>query len=244
MPTPNNRLEAALNGEYIFDIKTLLKESHVQTKKQIFSFIGAMFLAFVGVIVFAMILFSIFNVTNPLEIESSTVLQIEMLLLFFLAPIMTGFLVMGIRNASQKTIKPLDMMAYFPRIFILGLVSVFLSLWISVGFQLFILPGLYLWVVTSLVLPLLVDKGAKPFYAIKLSFLLANKYLSSFIFIHGIIILLVIVSALTYGLLFLYTVPLILTLKGRVYADLVGYDEHNNLIDISESRKDDTTFDA
>ena len=244
MSTPKNRLEAALNGQYNFDIKALLSETHAQTKAQILPFIGAMFLAFAGVIVFGMILLSVFDVTNPLEVERSTVLQIEILLLFFLAPIMTGFLIMGIRNATQKTIKPLDMMAYFPRIFMLGLVSVFISLWISVGFQLFVLPGLYLWVVTSLVLPLLVDKGCKPFHAIKLSFMLTNKYLSSFIFIHGIIILLVIASALTYGLLFFYTVPFMLTLKGKIYADLVGYDEDNDIIDISESRKDDTTFDA
>jgi uncharacterized membrane protein len=135
-------------------------------------------------------------------------------------------------------------MAYFPRIFILGLISVFLSFWISVGFQLFILPGLYIWVVTSLVLPLLVDKGYKPFDAIKLSFMLTNKYLSSFLFIHGIIILLVIASVLTYGILFFYTVPFMLTLKGKIYADLVGYDEDNDIINISELRKDDTTFDA
>lgn len=244
MSTPKNRLEAALNGQYIFDIKALLKETHAHTKTQILPFIGAMLLAFAGVMVFGMILLSVFEVTNPLEIAPSTALQIEVLLMFFLAPIMTGFLIMGIRNATQKNIKPLDIMAYFPRIFILGLISVFISFWISVGFQLFILPGLYIWVVTSLVLPLLVDKGYKPFDAIKLSFMLTNKYLSSFIFIHGIIILLVIASVLTYGILFFYTVPFMPTLKGKIYADLVGYDEDNDIINISELRKDDTTFDA
>ena len=244
MSTPNNRLEAALNGQYIFDIKKLLQESHAWTKAQILPFVGAMFLAFAGVMVFGMILLSVFKIANPLEIAPSTALQIEVLLMFFLAPIMTGFLIMGIRNATQKTIKPFDMMAYFPRIFILGLISVFISFWISVGFQLYILPGLYCWVVTSLVLPLLVDKRCKPFDAIKLSFMLTNKYLSSFIFIHGIIILLVIASVLTYGLLFFYTVPLMLTLKGKIYADLVGYDGDNDIINISELRKDDTTFDA
>jgi hypothetical protein len=35
-----------------------------------------------------------------------------------------------------------------------------------------------------------------------------------------------------------------LTLKGKIYADLVGYDEDNDIINISELRKDDTTFDA
>ena len=74
--------------------------------------------------------------------------------------------------------------------------------------------------------------------------MLTNKYLSSFLFIHGIIILLVIASVLTYGILLFYTVPFMLTLKGKIYADLVGYDEDNDIINISELRKDDTTFDA
>lgn len=244
MSSSNTPVEEALNGQYVFNIKALLVYSHQQTKAQIFPFIGAMLLAFAAVIVFVMILLSVFQLTNPLEIERSTALQLEMLLVFFMAPIITAFLVMGIRSAMSKSIKPLDMLAYFPRIFLLGLVSIFLSLWISVGFQLFILPGLYLWVVTSLVLPLMVDKGTTPFQAIKLSFKLTNKYLSSFIFIHGIIILLIVASALTYGLLFFYTVPFLLTLKGKIYADLVGYQIENDTIETQESRKDDTTFDA
>jgi hypothetical protein len=244
MSSPNAPIEAALSGQYVFNIKALLRYSHDKTKTQIFPFIGAMMLAFGAVVVFSMILLSIFGISNPLEIERATALQLEMLLMFFMAPIITAFLVMGIRSAVAKPIKPLDMLAYFPRIFLLGMVSIFISLWISVGFQLFIIPGLYLWVVTSLVLPLMVDKGASPFQAIKLSFKLTNKYLSSFVFIHGIILLLIIISALTYGLLFFYTVPFMLTLKGKIYADLVGYQIENDIIETQESRKDDTTFDA
>ncbi|MDG1121496.1 MAG: hypothetical protein P8J70_04745 [Glaciecola sp.] len=244
MSSSYSQVEAALNGQYVFNIKSLLRYSHQQTKIQIFPFIGAMFLTFAAVVVFAMILLSVFGIANPLEIERSTALQLEMLMMFFMAPIITAFLVMGIRSAVGKPIKPLDMLAYFPRIFLLGMVSIFISLWISVGFQLFIIPGLYLWVVTSLVLPLMVDKGASPFQAIKLSFKLTSKYLSSFVFIHGIILLLIIASALTYGLLFFYTVPFMLTLKGKIYADLVGYQIENDIIETHESRKDDTTFDA
>ena len=244
MQTSNNPIESALNGQYRFDIKALLAFSHAQTKPQLFPFIGAMLLAFSGIIVFVMILLSIFEITNPLAIERSTALQLEILMLFFMAPIITGFLVMGIRVAMGKKIKPLDMLAFFPRMFVLGMVSVFISLWVSVGFAMFIVPGLYLWIVTSLVLPLMADKGYAPFQSIKLSFLLVNKYLSSFIFIHGFILLLIIGSVLTYGLLFFYTVPFILTLKGKIYTDLVGYQVGNDVIETQESRKNDSTFDA
>ena len=74
-----------------------------------------------------MILLSAFGIANPLEIERSTALQLEMLLMFFMAPIITAFLVMGIRSAVAKPIKPLDMLAYF-------LVS-FYSVWCLFSFH-------------------------------------------------------------------------------------------------------------
>ena len=111
MSSANTPIEAALNGQYVFNIKALLRYSHDKTKAQIFPFIGAMVLAFAAVVVFSMILLSVFEISNPLEIERATVLQLEMLLIFFMAPIITAFLVMGIRSAMAKPIKPLDMLA-------------------------------------------------------------------------------------------------------------------------------------
>ena len=103
MSSPNTPIEAALSGQYVFNIKALLRYSHDKTKTQIFPFIGAMMLAFAAVIVFSMILLSIFGISNPLEIERATALQLEMLLMFFMAPIITRFFSDGDPVCGSKT---------------------------------------------------------------------------------------------------------------------------------------------
>lgn len=233
-----------LNGKYDFDIKSLLRYAHATTMQNVLAILGGATIAFSLAVVFAMILLSIFEITDPFNISEETKLKMEVLGTVFMAPLSVGLMLMGLRAAANKSVKPVDVMAYYTRIFSLGLVALLISLWTSIGLMLFIIPGLYLYLASGFILPLMAEKHLRPIAAIKLSFKMVNRYLNQFMLLFALMVLAIIACALSFGILLFYFVPFFYVLKGKVYMDLFGYGNHADPIDEIEEHKDDATFTA
>jgi len=244
MQLPKNKaIHAALKRQTHIDVLHIIKECHSTVFANIPTFLGSMFLLLVGMMVLAMILMSFFGITNPFEIAPELRMQMEVLFAFVLAPLFTGLLMMGVRSANNKDIQALDIMTYLPRILVLGVTSVFLSLWVTIGMLLFLAPGLYLLITTMFVLTLIVEKGLKPTAAIYLSIRIVHTYFWQMALFHGVFFLGFVLSVFTLGLGFLYVLPCYYVTKGKLYTELFGLDDID-VIDVLEARKDDTTFEA
>ncbi len=240
----SQRIVRNLAKEYTFDISALFKYAHAHTVPKLLPLLGGAFISLVVTMVFIMILFSIFGITDPLNISQDVMFQFEILVTLFVAPLSVGLLLMGLRSAANKSIKPVDVMSFYPRIIPLGLVGVLLSVWVSIGIALFVVPGVYLFLVTSFVLPLMAEKRMRPIAAMVLSFKMVNAYLGRFVQLFGIMLLAIILGALSFGLLFIYFIPFFYVLKGKIYMDLFGYGDYADPIDEIEEHKDDATFSA
>lgn len=242
--TPNTEaIKAALAKNTRIDVFALLKECHPIVLGKIPVFVGALLLVLLGMSVLGMIVLSFFEITDPFAIEQSLQLKLEILFSFALAPLFTGLLMMGVRGANNKSLQPLDIMAYFPRIFVLGLTSVFLSMWISIGMLLLVVPGIYLLIATMFVLPLIAEKRMKPIAAVYLSIRVVNNYFSqmalfNLLFLGGLFL-----GIATFGILLIYILPMYYILKGKIYIALFGMSDKDD-IDTLEERKDDATFAA
>lgn len=235
-------IQKNLSGEYAFDIRALLQFAHQTTIRNWLPILGGATIALVLLMVFAMILLSVFEVTDPFNVPDHTMMQIEVLATVFAAPLSVGLLLMGLRTAAKKSIKPVDVLSYYPRIFSLGLIGLLISLLTSIGLMLFIIPGLYLYLATGFVLPLMAEKHMRPIAAIQLSVQMVNRYISQFLILFGVMLLSLLVSVLSFGILLLYFVPFFYVLKGKIYMDLFGYGEISDPIDEIEEHKDDETF--
>lgn len=235
-------IQKNLRGGYAFDIKALLQFAHQTTIRNWLPILGGATIALALLVVFAMILLSVFEITDPFNVPDHTMMQFEVLATVFAAPLSVGLLLMGLRTSANKTIKPVDVMAYYPRIFSLGLIGLLISLLTSIGLMLLIIPGLYLYLATGFVLPLMAEKHMRPIAAIQLSMQMVNSYLSQFFILFGVMFLSLLVSVLSFGILLLYFVPFFYVLKGKIYMDLFGYGDISDPIDEIEEHKDDSTF--
>lgn len=203
-------MESALKGEYNIDVQAVLKEAWALTthnRKTIN--LSLLFILSIGML--AMLISSEFlGGLESVMKDPDASLLINIVVILVTSPFIAAVEMIGVYTSvgiksNMRTLFSFMRNATF--VCLCAVLSMFLS---SIGFQLFILPGIYLVIALTLTMPLIIEKGLTPFNAIIISLKATRFQWFKLFALHMFLLFALLVSL----------VPLMLLLNGS--ATIIG----------------------
>jgi hypothetical protein len=263
-------VEKATRGEYSIDVKGVLFEAWQQTLKSRLPINLGLFIVLVLGMLVSFVVSDFFGgieavIEQAKEQESQALQVINAVVTIVVWPFIAGIEMMGVYHAINKPTKTNMILAFLNRGSWVALTALLTSVLISIGLQLFVIPGVLLAALLSLTILLVVEKKFTPMQAIILSikalrFKILHLLLIYFILLMALISLLLPVSLLLssslapiaimvflYGLS--YVAPWYYNVKGILYREIFGVfvdkntvTDNTNLIEnnASDNSTDDT----
>ena len=231
-------IESALKGDYQIDVKAILIEAWQQTLTSRLAInLGLLFSLVLGAGV-SFVASSYLGGIEAVLADPQAGMLLNVVVTIAVWPFVGGVEMMGVMNAIGMKTDVKMTFAFLKRASWVVLCALFTSIFISLGFQLFVLPGIFLAVTLSLTIPLVIEKKMTPMKAIILSIqTLRFKFLSLFI-LYFILFMSLIMLFLPLALLmessfaplgiviFLlgisFLAPLFYNAKGIVYREIFG----------------------
>jgi hypothetical protein len=243
-------VERALKGDYHIDVKAILTESWKQTLKSRLSInLGLLFSLVLGMIV-SLVASSYLGGIESVLADPQAGMLLNIVVTVAIWPFMAGVEMMGVQHAVGMKTQAKMIFSFLSRASWVVLCTLLTSVLISLGFQLFVIPGIFLAVTLSLTVPLVIEKKMTPMKAIVLSikalrfkfFQLLSLYsllLSSLIVLLLPFLVLLESSIAPVGIIIFlvgisFLAPLFYNVKGVVYREIFG---------ISIATSDDTNID-
>jgi hypothetical protein len=263
-------VDKATRGEYSIDVKGVLFEAWQQTLKSRLPINLGIFIVLVLGMLVSFVVSDFFGgieavIEQAKEQESQALQVINAVVTIVVWPFIAGIEMMGVYHAINKPTKTNMILAFLNRGSWVALTALLTSVLISIGLQLFVIPGVLLAALLSLTILLVVEKKFTPMQAIILSikalrFKILHLLLIYFILLMALISLLLPVSLLLssslapiaimvflYGLS--YVAPWYYNVKGILYREIFGVfvdkntvTDNTNLIEnnASDNSTDDT----
>lgn len=247
-------IESALKGDYHIDIKAILTEAwqHTLTSRismnlgLLFSLLLGMLISFIGS--------GYLGGIEAVIADPKATMLLNIVVTIAVWPFIAGVEMMGISHAVGVKTHAKMTFAFLQRASWVVLCALLTSVLISLGFQLLIIPGVFLAVTLSLTIPLVVEKKMTPVQAIILSVkALRFKFLSLlniYIILFLSLVLLLVPLGLLLGtnfaplgviVLFIgisFLAPLFYNVKGILYREIFGISLATNKdIDINIKEK-------
>ena len=246
-------LESAVKGEYTIDISAVLKEAWKKTQQSRMAInSGLLFVFSLGVLVSYFVSEYFGGIEQAMQ-KPQTLLLIQTLVSLVIWPFLAGVEMMGVFHAVGLKTETNLIFSFLKRASMVVVCGLFTSVLVSVGIQLFILPGIFLAVIFSLTIPLVVEKRLSPIKAMIISvqslrFQWLKLFLVYFILtvilaisLLPLIILgnsnLVIIGIVLFFFCLSYLAPLFYNVKGILYREIFGLKLQNT--DQSLSKPDD-----
>ncbi len=235
-------IDEALSRGYDFGINDLLGEAWRRTKGTKGIIIG-------GFVVFYAALFAITNILTLVltvfgvagvagigllgggdgGMATGAILAffIGSTLMMFLAtalvyPFLAGINMIGIRAAAGQPVSFGEMFSHFGRFVPIVITSLLMSVLITIGYLLFVIPGIYLSVAYILAIPLVVERGLSPWQALETSRKAINQHWFK---VLGLLLILGVLMSLSVFTLFiglLWLIPLMVLTLGVLYRTIFG----------------------
>lgn len=231
-------IENALKGDYKIDAKAILTEAWQQTlKSRIAINLGLLFSLLLGTFVS----FIVSNYLGGIEVvlkDAQASLLLNIVVTIAVWPFVGAIEMMGVLHSVGIETKAKMTFAFLKRASWVVLCALFTSMLISIGFQLLVLPGVFLAVTLSLTIPLVIEKKMTPMKAVVLSIqTLRFKFMAIFS-LYFILFMLLITILFPLALLiestfvplgvmiFLFGIsflaPLFYNVKGILYREIFG----------------------
>lgn len=259
-------IESALKGDYQIDVKAILTESWQQTLKSRLAInLGLLFALFLGMLV-SFLVSNYFGGFEAVLADPDAAMLLNIMVTIAIWPFIAGVEMMGVLHAVGMKTNFKMTFSFLQRASWVVLCALFTSVLISIGFQLFIVPGIFLAVTLSLTIPLVIEKKMTPMKAIILSVQTLRFKFLSILYLYAVLILSLAVifiplallldsSFAPVGIMLLiigvsFLAPLFYNVKGILYREIfgIGLATNNNSDTVSSSGKinsgSDDTFSA
>lgn len=209
---------------YTLDIKSLFERGNIATKQNLPVMLRCIFiLLFIGLAAFVAF-FNIYEIETVAQLEAmqTETYFFNMLLTVLMSPLMAGMGMLAVKTERKQVINVTSLFMYVPFMLWLATAELLISLLTQVGMTLFILPAIYIFITTTFAKFLIADKQLRPFLAIKASIQMCNQYLFQLTVLFAIFLVLFLIGMLTFGLAFIWLLPLYYNVIGILYNDLFG----------------------
>jgi len=204
---------------YDFSITGVLKEGFRRTEGVKLTIIGSIIIyVLIALFVKSLLAFIFPNTESLLNVYASSL--VEML---FTLPILIGIMILGIKRAREEELNIPSIFDYFGMIMPIMLAYIAMTIILTIGFILLIIPGIYLAVSYAFVYPLIVDKGLGTWEAMELSRKTVTKQWFKFFGLSLLSGIIMIISAIPLGIGLIWTIPMTYIAYGLLYHHL--FDE-------------------
>ena len=235
-------IENALKGHYQIDVQSVLKEAWQLTKdSRVAINLGVIFVAILGMVA-TMISSHFFGGIELVTEDPQAFMFVNIIVTLIIWPFLAGVEMMGVFHAFGMKTNPRLVFAFLKRGSWVAICALLTSTFVSIGFQLLVLPGIFLAVALSLTIPLVIEKKFTPMKAISTS-ILATRFQWFRIFAIYLILLLFLFAAIVPIQLFAqlgmtpvgvvlflfcmtYLVPMFYNVKGILYREIFGMKLH------------------
>ncbi len=162
-------LDKAVKGDFIIDQQAIIKEAWQKTLSSRLSInLGLLFIFIFASIIALLVIDSLGGYKVIIEDPQASMI-FNVIVTLFVWPFLAGIEMMGVLHAVGMKTQPKLIFSFLKRGSWVALCALLSSLFVGIGLQLFILPGIFLAVALSLVIPLVVEKKLSPMKAITLS---------------------------------------------------------------------------
>lgn len=231
-------LEKAVNGDYQIDVGEVLSEAWERVSGSKLQLVG-------GMVVYVVITLLVTGLFSFFLNDDSVLTEI---IVGFLAspvtvPLMVGMLLLGYSRANDEEVKLDSMFNYYTLVWPLVFASLLVTILTYIGLALLLLPGIYLATAYTFTLPLMVDKKLGIWAAMEVSRQAVTKKWFSVFGVSISLFLIMMVSAIPFGIGLIWTIPLALIAHGVMYRKIFGWKIHDPLnteIEQSSHSTDDT----
>tara|TARA_R110000737_G_scaffold221796_1_gene237158 strand:+ start:3594 stop:4382 length:789 start_codon:yes stop_codon:yes gene_type:complete len=231
-------VEEAVKGEYTLDVAAILKEAwQITLKSRMAINIGLITCLIIGMLVSIIVSSQLGGIEVAIQDQqSATLLNIMVTLIVY--PFIVGVEMMGVFHAVGLKTKPQLIFAFLKRGSWVAVSALLTSTLVTIGLTLFYIPGIFLAVALSLVLPLVVEKKMSPLKAISVSIQATRFQWFKIFTLYLLLALAVLVSALPvvaagaselgfiaiafFLFCLAYLAPLFYNVKGILYREIFG----------------------
>lgn len=220
-------------GDYDFAIGRVLNESWERTKglKSSFWAAGAILLVTVFVLGAAIGGGSALLIGNgDATAGVLTSLLIQLVIIAVMYPFMAGILMLGIERSVDLPLSYKSVFGYFAYTLPLLGVAILMSVLITVGFILLIIPGIYLSLAYMFAVPLVVEKNLGIWDAMETSRKAVTSHWFKLFFLFLIMGIILVISAIPFGLGIIWTYPMMVAMMGVLYRDIFGVETAESTI--------------
>ncbi len=214
------QIKRNLNGEYHFKVNGVMQEGWNLTLKTKWLYLQMFMFVFVIIATVAVGILKYQGIEDVTQIDQSTEAIMNIALSIIIAPFITAISLFGYHASIGRKGRFSDVFSLLSRSAIICISSLFISVLVGLGLQVFILPGIYLLVATDFALLLIAEKKLRPFAAIGLSVRMVTRYWMPFLKLLLIFLALMVVIIITLGIAIFLVGPLYYNVKGILYRDL------------------------
>lgn len=231
-------VENAVKGDFIINKQAILKEAWQKTLHSRLPInLGLLFVLVLGTIVSLIVSDNLGGLEVIISDPKATMI-LNVIVTLFIWPFLAGVEMMGVFHAVGMKTQPKLIFSFLKRGSWVAICALLTSLLISIGLQLFILPGIFLAVALSLVIPLVVEKQLSPIQAITLSikslrfnwFKIFSVYLMLFSALVGSLLPLMllaqvdlsVIGSVIFFFCLSYLAPFYYNVKGILYREIFG----------------------
>jgi uncharacterized membrane protein len=201
---------------YDFSIIGVLKEGFRRSDGVKMTFAGSVIIyAIIALFVNSLVEFIFPYSEELISIYASS--TVEML---FTLPILIGIMILGVKHSRKEELSIPSIFEYFGMIMPIMLAYVAMTVIISIGFVLLIIPGIYFAVSYAFVYQLIVDKGLNVWEAMELSRKTVTKQWFKFFGLSLLSGISILVSALPFGIGLIWSIPMVYITYGLLYHHL------------------------
>ncbi|MBQ0718904.1 MAG: hypothetical protein KBT88_11080 [Gammaproteobacteria bacterium] len=225
--TSVTRHESTEVGDYDFEFGAVLSESWERTKGLKGSFWAA------GAIVFLVVLVvgAAVGGGSALLVGNGGVaggglppLILQLVITALMYPVMAGVMMLGIERSVDLPLSYKSVFGYFAYTLPLLGVAVLMTLLLTIGFLLLIIPGIYLSLAYMFAVPLVVEKNLGIWDAMETSRKAVTSHWFKLFFLFLIMSIIMVISALPFGIGLIWTYPMMVAMMGVMYRDIFGVE--------------------
>lgn len=137
-------------------------------------------------------------------------------------PLLAGVNMLGIRRAADQPLRFNEIFSHFGRTLPVVICVLLSSLLITLGYCLFVLPGIYLTVAYMLAVPLVVERGLSPWAALEASRKAITQHWFKVCALLLIVGVLATLSVFTLGIALIWLLPWAIVCLGVLYRTIFG----------------------
>jgi len=231
-------IEKSLQGQYSIDVPSVLKEAWQLTLRSRISInLGLLFTLVLGIVVSFLISNTMGGIEEVIvDQQAMTLLNIAVTMIIY--PFLVGVEMMGVFHAVGLKTNSKLIFSFLRRGSWVAVCALLTSIFVTLGMQLYLLPGIYLAVALSLALPLVVEKKLSPIKAIMISIQTTRFQWFKLFTIYTLLMVALFLSLLPLAILaktqlsivgimfFLFALtfiaPLFYNVKGILYREIFG----------------------